>query len=203
MLSAVTEDKAQRIVEMLLGLATPFELMMGKVLGALGTSLTSSAFYIIGGTLALSGMGLSGVVPFAVFPWFYIYLIADVMFLCSLAAALGAGCSSPQEAQQLAVVLLAPVMIPYFLVMFVMQQPNGAISTALSLFPPFTPMLMLLRQAMPAGGVPLWQPWIGLVGVLAFTLVMVVAAARIFRVAILMQGKTPKMADLVRWAVRG
>ena len=203
MLSAVTEDKAQRIVEMLLGLATPFELMMGKVLGALGTSLTSSAFYIIGGTLALSGMGLSGMVPFAVFPWFYIYLIADVMFLCSLAAALGAGCSSPQEAQQLAVVLLAPVMIPYFLVMFVMQQPNGAISTALSLFPPFTPMLMLLRQAMPAGGVPLWQPWVGLVGVLAFTLVIVVAAARIFRVAILMQGKTPKMADLVRWAVRG
>jgi ABC-2 type transport system permease protein len=203
MLSAVTEDKAQRLVEMLLGLATPFELMMGKVLGALGTSLTSSAFYIIGGTLALYGMGLSGMVPFAVFPWFYAYLIADVVFLCSFAAALGAGCSSPQDAQQLAILLLAPVMIPYFLITFVMQQPNGPTSTALSLFPPFTPMLMLLRQAMPAGGVPAWQPWVGLVGVLAFTLVMVVAASRIFRVAILMQGKTPKMADLVRWAVRG
>jgi ABC-2 type transport system permease protein len=203
MLSAVTEDKAQRLVEMLLGLATPFELMMGKVLGALGTSLTSSAFYIIGGTLALSGMGLSGMVPFAVFPWFYIYLIADVTFLCSWAAALGSGCSSPQEAQQLAIVLLAPIMIPYFLVAFVMQQPNGPISTAMSLFPPFTPMLMLLRQAMPGGGVPAWQPWVGLAGVLAFTLVMVVAASRIFRVAILVQGKTPKMADLVRWAVRG
>jgi ABC-2 type transport system permease protein len=203
MLSAVTEDKAQRLVEMLLGLATPFELMMGKVLGALGISLTSSAFYLIGGTLALTGMGLSGMVPFAVYPWFYAYLIADVTFLCSLAAALGAGCSSPQDAQQLAIVLLAPVMIPYFLITFVMQQPNGAISTAMSLFPPFTPMLMLLRQAMPGGGVPAWQPWVGLTGVLVFTLVMVVAAARIFRVAILMQGKTPKMADLVRWAVRG
>jgi ABC-2 type transport system permease protein len=173
------------------------------VLGALGTSLTSSAFYIIGGTLALEGMGLSGMVPFAVFPWFYAYLIADVIFLCSFAAALGAGCGSPQDAQQLAIVLLAPVMIPYFMITFIMQQPNGAISTALSLFPPFTPMLMLLRQAMPGGGVPAWQPWVGLVGVLAFTLVMVVAAARIFRVAILLQGKTPKVAELVRWAVRG
>ena len=203
MLSAVTEDKAQRLVEMLLGLATPFELMMGKVLGALGTSLTSSAFYIIGGTLALEGMGLAGIVPFAVFPWFYAYLIVDVTFLCSFAAALGAGCNSPQDAQQLAILLLAPVMIPYFLFAFIMQQPNGAISTALSLFPPFTPMLMLLRQSMPAGGVPAWQPWVGLAGVLAFTLVMVVAAARIFRIAILIQGKTPKVADLVRWAVRG
>jgi hypothetical protein len=64
-------------------------------------------------------------------------------------------------------------------------------------------MLMLLRQAMPAGGVPAWQPWVGLLGVLAFTFIMVVAAARIFRVAILVQGKTPKMAELVRWALRG
>ncbi|HVN05055.1 MAG TPA: ABC transporter permease [Bryobacteraceae bacterium] len=202
MLSAVTEDKANRLVEMLLGLATPLELMMGKVLGALGVSLTSSAFYIIGGTLALEGMGMAGLVPFAVFPWFYVYLIVDVTFLCSLAAALGAGCNSPQEAQQLAIILLSPVMIPYFLFTFVMQQPNGPISTALSLFPPFTPMLMLLRQTMP-GGVPFWQPWVGLTGVLTFTLVMVWAAARIFRVAILLQGKTPKVADLVRWAVRG
>ncbi len=202
LLSAVTEDKAQRLVEMLLGLATPFELMMGKVLGALGVALTSSAFYIVGGTLALEGMGLSGLIPFALFPWFYVYLVADVTFLCSLAAALGAGCSSPQDAQQLAILLLAPVMIPYFMIAFIMQQPNGAISTAMSLFPPFTPMLMLLRQAMP-GGVPAWQPWVGLLGVLAFTMVMVVAASRIFRVSILLQGKSAKMADLVRWAVRG
>jgi ABC-2 type transport system permease protein len=203
MLAAVTEDKAQRLVEMLLGMATPFELMMGKVLGSLGTSLTSSAFYIIGGTLALYGMGLSGIVPFAVFPWFYVYMIADVIFLCSFAAALGAGCGSPQEAQQLAILLLAPVMIPYFLMAFIMQQPNGTISTALSLFPPFTPMLMLLRQAMPGGGVPSWQPWAGLAGVLVFTFIMVVAASRIFRIAILVQGKTPKVAELIRWAIRG
>ncbi|HTQ53705.1 MAG TPA: ABC transporter permease [Bryobacteraceae bacterium] len=202
MLSAVTEDKAQRLVEMLLGMATPLELMIGKVVGALGVSLTSSAFYIIGGTLALEGMGMAGLVPFGLFPWFYVYLVTDVLFLCSLAAALGAGCNSPQEAQQLAVLLLAPVMIPYFMLTFVMQQPNGAISTAMSLFPPFTPMLMLLRQALP-GGVPAWQPWVGLAGVLIFTFIMVWAAARIFRVAILLQGKAPKVGDLVRWAIRG
>ncbi len=202
MLSAVTEDKAQRIVEMLLGLATPFELMMGKVLAALGISLTSSALYVLGGTLALQGMGMAGMVPFGLLPWFYVYLISDVIMLCALAAALGAGCSSPQEAQQLAVILLAPVMIPYFVFIVVLDQPNGAIATAMSLFPPFTPMLMMLRMALP-GSVPAWQPWVSLVGVVAFTLGAVWAAARIFRVAILMQGKPPKVADLVRWAARG
>jgi ABC-2 type transport system permease protein len=202
LLSAVTEDKAQRLVEMMLGLATPVELMAGKVLGALGVSLTSSAFYIIGGTLALQGVGMAGLVPFEVLPWFYAYLVADVVLLCSLAAALGAGCGSPQDAQQLNILLLSPVMIPYFLFTFIMQQPNGTISMVLSLFPPFTPMLMLLRQAMP-GGVPAWQPWLGLAGVLACTVLMVWAAARIFRVAILMQGKTPKIGELARLAIRG
>jgi ABC-2 type transport system permease protein len=202
MLSAVTEDKAQRIVEMLLGLATPFELMMGKVLGAVAVSLTSSAFYIVGGTLALEGMGLAGLVPFGLLPWFYIYLVADVVMLCAIAAALGAACSTPQDAQHLAIVLFVPVLIPYFTFMAVMEQPNSLFSTAMALFPPFTPMLMLLRMALPVG-IPAWQPWLSLLGVLAFTLATVWAAARIFRVAILMQGKTPKVADLLRWAVRG
>jgi ABC-2 type transport system permease protein len=61
---------------------------------------------------------------------------------------------------------------------------------------------MLLRQAMPAG-VPSWQPWVGLAGVLIFAVATVWAASRIFRVAILMQGKPPRLAEMVRWAMKG
>ena len=60
MLSAVTEDKNQRIFEMLLGLASPMELMAARVLAALGRSLTSSAFYIFGAVLVLQGMAMMG-----------------------------------------------------------------------------------------------------------------------------------------------
>jgi ABC-2 type transport system permease protein len=83
-----------------------------------------------------------------------------------------------------------------------MKQPNGVLATAVSLFPPFTPMLMLMRQAMP-GGVPAWQPWVGVVGVLACTIGTAWAAARVFRVGILMQGKAPNVREMLRWAVRG
>lgn len=202
MLSAVTEDKNQRIFEMLLGMATPFELMAARVLAALGRSLTSSAFYIAGAVLVLQGMSMIGVVQFALLPWFFVYLILHVTMLSSFAAALGAACSSPQEAQNLAVVLVAPIMIPYFLLMPVLQSPNGTLATVVSLFPPFTPPMMLLRQALP-NGVPAWQPWLGLVLVIAWTAAGTWVAARIFRVAILMQGQAPKMAELLRWAVRG
>jgi ABC-2 type transport system permease protein len=52
-------------------------------------------------------------------------------------------------------------------------------------------------------GVPAWQPWVGLLGVLLFAAATVWAASRIFRVAILMQGKPPRLAELVRWAMKG
>jgi ABC-2 type transport system permease protein len=202
MLGAVADDKTQRVFEMLLGSATPFELMMGKVLASVALSLTSSVFYVTGGLLVLQGMAMIGLAPFSLLPWFLVYLVADVMILSAFAAALGSACSSPHDAQQLAVLLISPVIVPMMLMMPVMQQPNGGLATALSLFPPFTPMLMLMRQAMPAG-VPAWQPIVGMAGVLVCTVVGTWAAARIFRVAILLQGKPPKMAELVRWAVRG
>jgi len=202
MLTAVTEDKTNRVVEMLLSVATPFELMMGKVVAAIGLSLTSSALYVLGGALTLQAMGMMGMVPFELLPWFYVYLVADVTILCAFAAALGASCSTPQEAQSLGVLLLSPVMIPFMITVPILKQPNGLLATTLSLFPPFTPLLMLLRQSMP-GGVPGWQPWAGLTGIAGWTILTSFAAARIFRVAILMQGKPPKASDLLRWAIRG
>jgi ABC-2 type transport system permease protein len=84
----------------------------------------------------------------------------------------------------------------------ILRQPASVVATVLSLIPPFTPILMLLRQALP-NGVPAWQPWAGLAGVVAFTVAMVWAASRIFRVAILTQGQAPRLGDLARWAVKG
>jgi len=94
---------------------------------------------------------------------------------------------------------MMPVMIPMFMLGSILEAPSSSIATTMSLIPPFTPMLMLLRQGTPAG-VPAWQPWVGLAGVLATSLLAVWIGSRIFRVGILMQGKTPRMAEMLRWA---
>ena len=59
-----------------------------------------------------------------------------------------------------------------------------------------------IAQAMP-NGVPVWQPWVGLADALIFAVATVWAASRIFRVAILMQGKPPRLAEALRWALKG
>jgi len=51
--------------------------------------------------------------------------------------------------------------------------------------------------------IPAWQPIVGLIGVLIFTLFFVWAGGRIFRVAILMRGTPPKFANIIKWAFRG
>ena len=51
--------------------------------------------------------------------------------------------------------------------------------------------------------IPLWQPWVGLVGVMLFTIFAVWLGGRIFRIGILMAGGPPKLGKMLRWAFRG
>ena len=202
MLSAVAEDKTQRVFEMLLASASPFDLIAGKILAAVGTALTSSIFYIAGALLLLQALAMSGLAPLQVIPWFFIYLAAEVMMLSSVATALGAACTSTRDAENLKMIVIMPVMIPILVLTPILSEPNGALATGMSLFPLFTPILMLIRQAAP-GGVPAWQPWVGLTGVLITTVAVSWLASRIFRVALLFQGKTPNVAELFRWGLNG
>lgn len=202
LLHATLEEKTQRIAEVLLGSARPFELIFGKLLGNLGVSLTAAAVYIGGALLTCWYKGLMEYVPLDLLPWFLVYMVAAVAMCGAGCLAVGAACNDAKEVQNLMMPIMLPFMLPMFVLVPVLKEPLGAFATWASLFPPCTPMLMLLRQASPAT-IPAWQPWAGLLGVLAMATVAVWAGGRIFRVGLLMQGKTPKPIDLVRWAIRG
>jgi ABC-2 type transport system permease protein len=202
LLQSTFEEKMQRIAEVLLGSLTPFEFMAGKVLGGLCVALTGATVYVAGAVFVLNNMGLTEFIPFGVIPWFFIFLILEIVMVGSMLAALGSACNDPKDAQNLTFPAMLPVFLPMFLAMPILQEPTSPLATWMSLFPPFTPMLMLLRKAGPQG-IPAWQPWAGLVGVLLVTVFAVWLGGRIFRVGILMQGGPPKIGKLVRWAFRG
>ena len=202
LLHSVMEEKTQRIAEVLLGSIRPFEFMMGKVLGGIAVALTSSAVYIVGGILVVRHMDLEKYIPYQILPWFFAYMLLAIIMLGAMSATLGSTCSEAKDAQSLTSMTTLPAMIPMFIYFPVVKEPMSSFATWVSLFPTFTPFLMLIRQTTPAG-IPAWQPWLGLVGVLSFTILFVWAGGRIFRVAILMQGTPPKLMNLIRWALRG
>jgi ABC-2 type transport system permease protein len=202
LLQSTMEEKTQRIAEVLLGFLKPHEFMTGKVLGGLAISLTVASVYVIGGVFFLGKLGLNEYIPFHMIPWFFTFLVLEIVMVGSLLAALGSACNDPKDAQNLTFPAMFPVFFPMFVFMPILMEPTSAFATWLSLVPPFTPMLMLIRKAAPAG-IPAWQPWVGLVGVLLFTAFAVWAGGRIFRVGILMQGGPTKLAKILKWSIRG
>lgn len=202
LLQGVLEEKSQRIAEVLLGCASPGELMAGKLLGGLAVTLTAMAFYFGSGLLTLAALAKSLPLPLAVLPWFILFSIIAVLMNGALALALGSACSDLKDAQHLQLPVMIPVLVPVILMLPVLKEPNSFFATVFSLIPPFTPLAMVLRLGSPAG-TPAWQPWLGLLGSLLWTLATLWLAGRIFRVGLLAQGKTPRLRELLRWGLRG
>ncbi|MCF7923438.1 MAG: ABC transporter permease [Candidatus Marinimicrobia bacterium] len=201
-LSAVMEEKTQRIVEVILGSITPFQFMLGKILGGLAVALTSTLVYLGGGISFMQWRGFESYIPYDILPWFVVNLIILLFMLGALMTSLGSVANDAKDAQSLSFPAMFPMMIPMFIMVPVLKEPLSSFATIISLIPPFTPMVMTLRMASPVT-IPSWQPWAGLAGVLVFTLFVVWGGARIFRAAILMQGVPLKFSNIMRWMTKG
>lgn len=202
LMQSVFEEKSARIAEVLLGSLSPFELMMGKLLGMVGVSLTTVSFYLVGAYWAAQRYGFAEYLPAWLIGWFLLYQTLGILMYGSLFIAIGAACSDIKETQSLITPVMLVAMIPMFTLVNLIERPSGPLSTGLSFFPFATPMVMIIRQAIPPG-IPWWQPVLGVLGTLAMTTVCVYAAGRVFRVGLLMQGKGANFAQMARWVFRG
>lgn len=202
LVQSVLEEKTLRIAEVLLGSIPPFQLMMGKLLGMVGVSLTIATVYLAGTFYALWQADYGQFFPAHVVWWFAFFQALAVLMYGALFIAIGAAVSDQKEAQNLMTPVMILVVAPMFVWVNVVREPSASLSLALSLFPPATPMLMVMRQAIPPG-IPIWQPLLGAALVILTTLLCVFAAGRIFRVGILMQGKGAKVSEMFRWVLRG
>jgi ABC-2 type transport system permease protein len=202
LMQGVLEEKMQRIAEVLLGSVSPFQLMAGKLLGVVGVSLTLVTLYLVAGVFSAEYAGYGDLVPRHLVWWFIVYQILAVFLFGAMFSAVGAACSDLKEAQSAFMPVWIVACIPLFVWITVVREPMSTFSLVISLFPPATPMLMLVRQAA-APTLPIWQPLLGVGLTLATTILCVFAAGRIFRVGLLMQGKGANLRQMVRWALRG
>jgi ABC-type Na+ efflux pump permease subunit len=202
LVQVVLEEKMQRIAEVLLGSTTPFQLMMGKLVGVVGVSLTIATLYLGGALFAVYNAGYGALLPTGLLWWFVVYQGLAVVFFGALFVAIGAAVSDLKEAQSMMMPVSLLIISPMFVWMSVIKEPLSTSSTLMSFFPPATPMLMMLRISV-APGLPMWQPLLGIVIVLLAAIAAVFVAGRIFRVGILMQGKGANFSEMFRWAVRG
>jgi ABC-2 type transport system permease protein len=205
-LTSTIEEKANRVMEVIVSSVPSVHLMAGKLLGVGAAGLTQLGVWavcLLGASVM--GMGAAGgfrmpeVTPLVLVAFVLFYLLGYLLY-ASLFMAVGAAVNTSHEAQSLAFPVMAPMILSVMLFMPVLQSPDGRLAVVASLVPFFTPLLMFLRISVLAP--PAWQIALS---VLLTALTVVAAlwgAARIYRVGILMYGKRPTFPELMRWIGR-
>lgn len=198
MLNNVLEEKMQKISEFLVSSITPFQLMLGKLMGAVAVGLTLSVIYLGAAFTLASYMEVSDKVPITIYLWFIFYLFVGLVIFGSIFSAIGAACSEIRDAQSLMTPVMMLVIIPMMCIVPILDSPSSLFSRVISLFPPATPMIMFMRIAIPPGP-EVWEIVLGTVLTVLFACMCVWAAGKVFRIGILSQGQAPSLAKLIGW----
>jgi ABC-2 type transport system permease protein len=206
-MQGVLDEKGSRVIEVLVSALSPFELMMGKLVGICLVGLTQLAIWL--GTVAMigaqgavvmsmmpEGNGLPSLTPTMMVLFGTLFILGFFAY-ATLYAAIGASFNNLQEAQQAASIAMVFVIIPVMVMYPVINDPSSRMATVLSLIPLFTPLLMPLRIVIEMP--PAWQLALSYVLTLAFVWGMVWLCSRIYRVGILMYGKKPTFKEIWKW----
>jgi len=214
---SVVEEKSNRIMEVLVSSLTPFQLMLGKVLGVSGVALlqlgiwTGTAKLLTTQRAAIAGLlgaapstAASLPIPTISGDLLAVYLTFFVLgffFYSAAYAAVAATCTTQQEAQQAALPVTLCIATGLILLFGLLDEPNGSLARTLSLIPPFAPFVTPVRYSLsplPLGEL-LLSGGLTALGVLAIAWV----AGRIYRVGILMYGKRASISEVLRWIRMG
>jgi len=216
-MSAVIEEKSSRIVEVLVSSLSPFQLLLGKVIGVGAVGLVQlgiwagTGFYVTralasssanvasvelaadGTRQSLTASPVSADLVLVVLIFFFL----GFFLYSALYAAVGAMCNSQQEAQQANTPITMMIGLGMISMFALINEPSGTMARVLSFIPLFTPIVVPVRYAIaPLSATEVALAAVTLVlGILAVTWI----AARIYRVGILSYGKRPSIRELLRW----
>ena len=135
LLQSVIEEKMSRISEVLLGSVSPFELMMGKLLGNVGIAMLLASLYVGGGYAVATYFGYTDSIPPTLLASTALFIAMAVLLYGSLYLAMGSACSELKDAQSLMMPVMLLSMMPMFFWLAVVQAPNSPLSVGLSLVP--------------------------------------------------------------------
>ncbi len=175
-LTGVTEEKTNRVVEVLLAAFEPWQLLTGKIVGI---GLLGLAQFVGTAVVALVGVQVTGVFDLPEFPidsmlilvlWFILgYSLYAVAF-----GAAGALVSRPEDAQSVVAPISVIALAGFFIAFQALQDPTSTLAVVTTFIPPIAPFVVPVRFAFQA--IPLWELAVS-VAVMTITLVVMVRLA--------------------------
>lgn len=212
-MTAVIEEKSSRIAEVLASSLSPFQMMLGKVLGVGAVGLLQLGIW--GGTAmlvttyrgqlaklmglpaeAIAGAALPAFKP-DLLAVFLLFFVLGFLLFSAAYAAVAAMCNSLQETQQANAPITMCIIAGFISVFALLNEPTGDMARILTLVPVLSPFVVPVRYSL----TPIPPLELALSAILTFGLMLAVVwvAARIYRVGILMYGKRPGFREVIRW----
>lgn len=218
-LTSVVEEKSSRVIDVMVTSCTPFQLMMGKIMGIAAVALTQIAIWallILSASKFLLPALLSADVAAAndmmlgaalgtvtdtgymatLFVYLTLFILGGFLLYASLYAAAGSAVDSIQDSQQFNSIIMIPVILSIIIMMSVFNDVNSPIAVWASIIPFTAPVVMIARIPF---GIPTWEIVLSLVILYATFLATTYVASKIFRVGIFMHGKRNSWRDLWLW----
>ena len=196
--NGVVEEKANRIVEILLSTVRPRELLFGKVvgIGLVGfiqlVLLGAVALVAVMKTQAISVPAVGVTAVLGGLLWF----VLGFVFFALIYAAAGSMVSRQEDAAPVVAPIGILIIGSYLAFFWVEANPTNPIGIVLSLLPPFAPVLMSARMA--TGDAQAWQVVLAVLLMLGAIVGMNALAARIYSNSVLRIGSRVKLADAWR-----
>lgn len=225
-LQSVSEEKSNRIVELMVSSVKPFQLMMGKIIGiglvgvfqvliwaviiasvmAIGGTMTGVAMFGSGDMTAMQGADMdAGMKIFAIISQlplleiislFVLYFVGGYLLYASILAALGASVNDQQDTGQMMMPVMIVMVFAFYVGFYSSMNPDGPMAFWCSFVPFTSPIVMMVRIPF---GVPLYQEIISVALLYATAIVLTYLGSRIYRIGILMYGKKPSFKEIFKW----
>ena len=204
LLQGLSEEKENRIMEVLLSSIEPEHLMLGKLIGLGAASLLQVAVWAVSGVGFLLVLGrMIGVpselthVPSA--GWLFVafaYFLLGYALIGTLLAAIGAVTTNQRQAGNITAFVMLPAIAPMWFLPALLHDPDGTLARALSFVPITAPVASLMRLSL--GGMDGLEVFVSLAALSLSVAIVVWLMARLFRAYLLAYGQPPRMGDLLR-----
>jgi ABC-2 type transport system permease protein len=200
---SVTEEKENRVMEILLSSVSSGQLLVGKVLGLGAAGLIQAAVWFI--TVAIFAKGAPGIIPAlsalsipaSLIGWGLVYFILGYLLLAALAAGVGSIGATARAGQGWLTIFTLPAVSPIWFNYFLINSPEGAVSRAFTFFPLTSPVAAMMRLA--TGAISAWEIALSLIILIGSIILTIWVVAKVFRVFLLMYGKRPAIREIVKY----
>lgn len=196
LIRSVIEEKANRIVEVLVSSCSSQELMSGKIIGLSLLGLATVAFW----ALILVGVNIATPVPFVAMDnllLLFIYFILGYFMYVGIFIIAGSTVSTEQEAQQMTGYITIILVLPIAFAVPLMFNPDSLMVKVMSQIPLLSPTMMALRFSIQTP--EWWEIALSLTTMVLTIYGLMWIAGKVFRIGILITGKKPDLKEIYGW----